>query len=74
MLKIHRPLSMGDNTGHTLCRKGGNMTLEADKETVRCWITGMWDEGSPEVFAELASADYVYRAPGQEDQRGEAVL
>ncbi len=27
------------------------MTLEADKETVRRWITGIWDEGSPEVFA-----------------------
>ena len=50
------------------------MTLEADKETVRRWITGIWDEGSREVFAELVSADYVYRASGQEDQRGEAVL
>ena len=25
----------------TLCAKGADMTLEADKETVRRWITGI---------------------------------
>jgi len=32
----------------------------------------MWDKGDREVFEQLATEDYVYSVPGQEDRSGDA--
>ena len=55
---------------------GGTDTAsqEASKELVRRWITGIWDNGDKELFRELATEDYVYSYPGQEELRGDAFL
>ena len=47
---------------------------EASKELVRRWLTGIWDNGDKELFRELATEDYVYSYPGQEELRGDAFL
>ena len=47
---------------------------EASKELVHRWIVGVWDNGDRELYAELATEDYVFSYPGSEDLRGEAFL
>ena len=43
------------------------------KEIVRRWIIGTWDEGNVALLDELATPDYVYRAPGEDALDGKAV-
>ena len=54
-----------------------NAEQEADlqllKETTQRWIHGIWDNQDIALLDELASPDYVYRVPGQEDVHADAL-
>ena len=49
------------------------MNSDDFKEIVRRWIIGTWDEGNAALLDELATPDYVYRAPGDEVLDGKAL-
>ncbi len=50
----------------------GAASNEASKELVHRWIVGIWDNGDRELYAELATDDYVYSYPGSGDLREQA--
>ncbi len=43
------------------------------KDTARRWIVGIWNEQNFTVLDELGSPDYVYRVPGKEEVRPDAL-
>ena len=47
--------------------------LQLLKETTQRWIHGIWDNQDIALLNELASPDYVYRVPGQEDVHADAL-
>lgn len=47
--------------------------LQLLKETTQRWIHGIWDNQDLALLDELASPDYVYRVPGQEDVHADAL-
>jgi steroid delta-isomerase-like uncharacterized protein len=49
------------------------MDADALKETTRRWIIGIWDNADFSLIDELASADYVFRAEGDEEVRRAAL-
>jgi steroid delta-isomerase-like uncharacterized protein len=49
------------------------MDPAAMKEAARRWIVGIWNEQDFAVLAELGSPGYVYRVPGKEEVRPEAL-
>ena len=50
------------------------MTLEKNKELVRRWMTGIWEEGNTQLLKELAAENYSYYAPGQGEFRDESFV
>ena len=49
------------------------LDLQLLKETAHRWIVGIWDNQDLDLLDELASPDYVYRVPGQEDVHADAL-
>jgi len=45
------------------------MTIKTQKEIAYKWIMGVWDKGDFTLLESLASPEYVFRTPGQ-DNRG----
>lgn len=50
------------------------MLSETRKRTVSRWVLQMWGGGNLGLVDQLASSEYVYRAPGMEEVRGASAL
>ncbi len=50
------------------------MTSDKNKELVRRWMTGIWDDGNTQLLQELAVDNYFYYAPGQGEFRDESFI
>jgi steroid delta-isomerase-like uncharacterized protein len=49
------------------------MELTGLKDAARRWITGIWNDQDFTVLEELGSPEYVYRVPGKEEVRPDAL-
>jgi steroid delta-isomerase-like uncharacterized protein len=47
---------------------------EANKETARRWIVGLWDDMNFGLLTEMATANYTYSNPGTTDLGGPACV
>ncbi len=50
------------------------MPTNTNQQTMTRWITEMWGGGDLSLVDQFTSADYVYRAPGQDDVQGAKAL
>lgn len=50
------------------------MPTNTNEQTMTRWVTEMWGGGNMSLVDQFTSADYVYRAPGQDDVRGAKAL